>query len=103
MEERPWVRHYGTVPATLAPYPERTLLDYVTDRARQRPRHPALEFMGARLTYGNLDAQSTALGAALAAFGVRPGDRVALILPNTPQFVVAEFGVWKAGAIVSPL
>src|SRR5919204_6235030 len=103
MEDKPWFPHYGTVPVTLAPYPDRTLLDYLTDRARQRPRHVALEFMGAQLTYGDLDTQSTAFAAALAAHGVQPGDRVALVLPNTPQFVVAELGAWKAGAIVSPL
>jgi long-chain acyl-CoA synthetase len=103
MESRPWVRHYGGVPATLAPYPERTLLDHLLERARQRPRHPALAFMGAELTFSELDAHSTAFAAALASLGVRPGDRVALVMPNTPQFVVAEFGVWKASAIVSPL
>ena len=103
MEDKPWFPHYGTVPVTLAPYPDRTLLDYLTDRARQRPRHVALEFMGAQLTYGDLDTQSTAFAAALAAHRVRPGDRVALVLPNTPQFIVAELGAWKAGAIVSPL
>jgi long-chain acyl-CoA synthetase len=103
MEGKPWLSHYGSVPATLAPYPEHTLLDAVTERARQRPRHPALEFMGAALTYGELEAQSSALAAALALLGVRPGDRVALMLPNTPQFVVAEFGAWKASAIVAPL
>jgi long-chain acyl-CoA synthetase len=103
MEGKSWLRHYDDVPATLAPYPGRTLLDYVSERARQRPRHAALEFMGARLTYGELDLKSTAFAAALASLGVRPGDRVALVLPNTPQFVIAEFGVWKAGGIVSPL
>ena len=49
------------------------------------------------MSYGQLDAESDAFAAALAADGVRPGDRVALLLPNCPQFFVAEFGIWKAG------
>lgn len=104
MQEKPWLRHYDAgVPATLHPYPERTLLDYITDGARERPGHPALVFKGAPLTYGELERQSDAFAAALAALGVRRGDRVALLLPNCPQFVIAELGAWKAGAIVNPL
>src|SRR5688572_26606814 len=103
MEGKSWLRHYGDVPVTLTPYPDRTLLDYLSERARQRPRHAALEFMGAHLTYGELDVQSTAFAAALASLGARPGDRVALVLPNTPQSVIAEFRGWTGGGIVSPL
>src|SRR5687767_5829356 len=55
------------------------------------------------MTYGELDGQSTAFAAALAELGVRKGDRVALVLPNCPQFFVAEFGVWKAGGVVVAL
>src|SRR5262245_57828890 len=55
------------------------------------------------MTYGELDSLSTAFAAALEAMGVRKGDRVALILPNCPQFFVAEFGVWKIGAVVHAL
>src|SRR5687767_13761213 len=55
------------------------------------------------MTYGELDALSNAFAASLAELGVRKGDRVALLLPNSPQFFVAEFGAWKAGAIVVAL
>ena len=51
----PWLAHYDAgVPATLGPYPNRTLLDYVADTARERPDHPALLFKGATVTYGQL-------------------------------------------------
>ena len=63
----------------------------------------ALLFKGATVSYGQLDAESTAFAAALASLGVRKGDRVALLLPNCPQFLVAEFGAWKAGAVVVAL
>ena len=55
------------------------------------------------MSYRTLEDQSTACAAALADLGVRPGDRVALLLPNCPQFFVAEFGAWKAGAVVVPV
>ncbi len=64
---------------------------------------PALLFKGATVSYARLEAESDAFGAALVAMGVRKGDRVALLLPNCPQFLVAEFGVWKAGGIVVAL
>jgi long-chain acyl-CoA synthetase len=60
-------------------------------------------FKGAHMTYAELERLSDAFGAALAALGVRKGDRVALLMPNVPQMVVAQFGAWKAGAIVFPI
>ena len=100
----PWLAHYDAgVPATLEPYPRRTLVDYLADAARRQPNAPALLFKGATITYGDLDRMSDACAAALTALGVKAGDRVALILPNCPQFFIAEFGAWKIGAVVAPL
>jgi long-chain acyl-CoA synthetase len=102
--QAPWLRHYDPdIPATLGPYPDRTLLDDLADAVRERPRHPALLFKGATLTYEQLGRASDAFAAALASLGVRRGDRVALLLPNCPQFLIAELGAWKIGAIVAPL
>jgi long-chain acyl-CoA synthetase len=104
METKPWLRSYDAgVPPTLAPYPAATLLDVIAATARQRPNHTALIFKGTRITYLELEQQSDALAAALAGLGVRKGDRVALLLPNSPQAVIAQVGAWKAGAIVAPL
>ena len=100
----PWLAHYdANVPATLAPYPDRTLLDYLADAARTQPAKPALLFKGAKMTYGELERASDACAAAFSALGIRRGDRVGLLLPNCPQFFVAELGAWKLGAIVAPL
>jgi long-chain acyl-CoA synthetase len=100
----PWLAHYDPdVPPTLAPYPNRTLVDYVADAARSQPRKPALLFKGATITYGELDRLSDACAAAFAALGIGRGDRVGLLLPNCPQFFIAQFGAWKLGAIVAPL
>src|SRR5262249_36862278 len=95
----PWHERYDAdVRSTLAPYPDRTLLDYLADTVRERPDHPALIFKGRTISYAHLDKLSDAFAAALAALGVRTQDRVALILPNSPQFLIAEIGAWKSGA-----
>jgi long-chain acyl-CoA synthetase len=100
----PWLAHYDPgVPATLAPYPDRTLIDYVADAARGRPTSPALLFKGATVSYGELDRLSDACASAFAALGITRGDRVGLLLPNCPQFFIAQFGAWKIGAIAAPL
>ncbi|NTV24607.1 MAG: long-chain fatty acid--CoA ligase [Chlorobiaceae bacterium] len=104
MTERPWFSHYDKgVPCSLKPYPEKTLIDVLRDAVRKGPDRPALLFKGAKITYVDLDRQSDAFASALVSMGVKKGDRVALLLPNSPQMLIAEFGVWKAGAIVVPL
>ena len=98
-----WVDRYDEgVPSTLEPYPERTLVDYLSEAARNWPDRPALLFKGATVSYRQLEKESDSLSAALVAVGVKRGDRVALCLPNCPQFMIAEFAAWKAGAIVCP-
>jgi long-chain acyl-CoA synthetase len=100
----PWLAHYDRgVPSTLAPYPNRTLPDYVAEAAREHPDATAVLFKGAALTYAELERLSDACAAALKSLGVSRGDRVALLLPNCPQFLIAELGAWKLGAIVAPL
>jgi long-chain acyl-CoA synthetase len=101
---KPWLAHYDSgVSESVEPYPDRTLVDYLSDLARDHADKPALLFKGASMSYGTLESRSNACAAALVTLGVRPGDRVALLLPNCPQFFVAQFGVWKAGAVVVPL
>ncbi len=98
-----WLTQYDAdVAPSLQPYPDTTLLDYLATLARENPSRAALQFKGTEVSYGELQRDSDAFAAALEARGVRKGDRVALVLPNCPQFLVAEFGAWKAGAIVCP-
>ena len=101
---KPWLTHYDAdVRPSIAPYPDKTLIDYLDQLAAGHPSNAAVLFKGATMTYGQLDALSTSFAAALAGLGVRKGDRVALLLPNCPQFLIAEFGAWKAGAVVVAL
>lgn len=99
-----WHRNYDEgVPTTLHPYPERTLVDYLRETAEAWPGRTALIFKGAKVSYGQLDKQSDRFASGLASLGVKREDRVAIILPNSPQFIIAEVGAWKAGAIVCPI
>ena len=100
----PWTRRYDVrVPASLAPYPETTLVDFVREHAAAAPTSAAVIFKGRSLTWSELDELSSRFASSLSAAGVRAGDRIALILPNCPQFLIAELGAWKVGAAVLPL
>ncbi|MGZ8833718.1 MAG: AMP-binding protein [Thermoanaerobaculia bacterium] len=99
----PWLEHYDSgVPRTIGVYPEKTLIDVVRERAEKNPDAVALVFKGRKISAGELDRTSDALAHAFAGLGVKHGDRVALVLPNAPQFVICQFAAWKAGAIVAP-
>ncbi|MFF5446615.1 class I adenylate-forming enzyme family protein [Streptomyces sp. NPDC012888] len=71
--------------------------------ARRAPDRTALAYFDGRLSYAETDALSDSLAGHLADRGVRPGDRVAVMLQNTPHFVLAVLAAWKAGAVVVPL
>lgn len=104
MTYRPWRKRYDVgVPRTLEPYQDESLVDSLRTLAAERPRSPAIRFEGAVTTFAQLLSAAAAFGAVLEAGGVRAGDRVALLLPNTPQFIVAELGAWMVGAIVAPM
>jgi long-chain acyl-CoA synthetase len=98
---RPWVAQYQPgVPASLE-IPDRSvsqLFDEATERWAQRV---ALVFSGREIRFVELREQVDRFAAALHGLGVRHGDRVALYLLNSPQFVIAYFGALKAGAVVT--
>jgi long-chain acyl-CoA synthetase len=99
----PWLAHYEMqVPATIE-LPEITLHEFFEGTARDHPNNIATIFFTRRLTYAQLDEQANRFAAGLQALGVQAGDRVAILLPNCPQFLVALFGVSKAGAVAIPL
>jgi long-chain acyl-CoA synthetase len=75
----------------------------LTESAAAVPERTVAFFAGGQLSYGELDALSDKCAAALADHGLRPGDKVGLQLPNIPQFLIAYFGILKAGCVVVPL
>jgi long-chain acyl-CoA synthetase len=104
MVEYRWFDHYDPgVPHTLEPYPRMTLLDVLADSVGERPGHPMLIYQGREVSYGEIEDHSNALAAALIAYGIKKGDRIALLFLNCPQSFIAFFAAWKAGAIVVPL
>lgn len=98
--DRPWLQNYDPGVPTTLDYPEVPLHHFLEESARRYPALPATIFYDAKLSYSELDALANQIAHALIRMGVRKGDRVALLLPNTPQFVVSFFGILKAGAIV---
>jgi long-chain acyl-CoA synthetase len=108
---KPWLKFYDKgVPATLN-YPDATLNDVFAETLRKYPNRPATRFVlryilggrvmvGGALTYSQLGVLIKRLAAALSKLGVKRGDRVALMLPNSPHFVIAFFAAARLGAIV---
>ncbi|GEM87608.1 long-chain-fatty-acid--CoA ligase [Meiothermus granaticius] len=104
--QRPWLNHYDPgVPADIE-YPEAPLWQLLESSAQQYPEHLALDLLGYTLKYKDLWKQVLAFAGLLQERGVKPGDRVAIMLPNSPQFVIAFYGILAAGAVcvnVNPL
>jgi len=100
----PWYKSYDEgVPHSLAPYPEITLLDVIADTTREMPDHTFMYFKGRYFSYKEASRLFEVMASALIANGVKQGDRVATMLLNTPQQLIAAFGTMKAGAIFVPL
>ncbi len=100
LAERPWLQYYEPNVRPVVDIPAEPLYHFLDRTAAALPNHQATLFVNARMTYGELKLQADAFAAALANLGVKPGDRVAIMLPNCPQAVVAFYGAMKAGAIV---
>jgi long-chain acyl-CoA synthetase len=97
---RPWVAHYPPgVPATYE-FPKTPLTRLLDDAAASYPSHVALAFMGAKTTYKELKELVDRFAGALQGLGVGKGDRVAIVLPNCPQNVIAFFAAMRLGAVV---
>jgi long-chain acyl-CoA synthetase len=97
---RPWIASYADgVPEDLPPI-EGSLVDIVATSAREHPDAPALEFFGRTVSYQQLQDRIERAAAYLRDAGVRRGDRVAIVLPNCPQHIVAFYAVLRLGAVV---
>ncbi|MET3165319.1 UNVERIFIED_ORG: long-chain acyl-CoA synthetase [Arthrobacter sp. UYEF10] len=97
---RPWTSAYGPgVPADLV-LPEGSLVDLMDTSVRRYGSKTALEFFGAGTTYRELGKLISRAAAGLKKLGVKSGDRVALVMPNCPQHVVAFHAVLRLGAVV---
>jgi len=100
MDERPWLSHYDDGVPHHIDYPEIPLFALLEEAAKKYPDAPCTIFKGAKITFREMDAATDQLAAGLAELGVKKGDRVGIFMPNTPQFVMAYFGILKAGGVV---
>src|SRR5947209_8637637 len=100
--ERPWLSSYDPgVPADIE-LPDEPLTVGLARAAAKYPERVAIRSFGRSVTYRELDALANRFANALIASGVKPGDRVALLMPNCPQMVLAYYGGLRAGAVLVP-
>jgi len=100
MENRPWLKNYDKgIPASLE-YPQVPLFHFLEESARKYPDRPCTLFKGATISFKEMNEATDRIAGALAAMGVKKGDRVGIFMPNTPQFVMCYFGILKAGGVV---
>ena len=100
MERRPWHEHYDHGVATTMRYPRMGVHELLRIPANSFPDKAAIRFLGTDITFRQLRDQVLAMANALGALGVGKGDRVALHLPNCPQYVIAYYAALSLGAIV---
>ncbi|MFN3885906.1 MAG: long-chain-fatty-acid--CoA ligase [Aquabacterium sp.] len=98
---KPWLAHYEPgVPAEINPGEYDSLVDLLDQSFKQFARRDMAAFMGAHYTYEQVDDMSRAMAAWLQSLGLAKGARVALMMPNVPQYVVAIAAVLRAGYVV---
>jgi len=96
-----WLKHYPAgVPHEIDPSAYRSLVELMADGFTRHARLAAFCFMGQSWSFARIDAASSAMGAYLQGLGLKPGDRVAVMLPNIPQYPVAVAAILRAGYVV---
>jgi len=99
---RPWLRHYEQgVPAQLT-IPDRPLTWLLDQTVSRYPGHTAFIYYGTKLTYAQFSSLANRFAIGLQRLGIKQGDRVAIALPNIPQYPIAFYGALRAGAVVVP-
>jgi long-chain acyl-CoA synthetase len=99
-DHRPWFRTWRKgVPKTVAPFPHESAFTLLADSAAGFPESVAIGFFGKHLSYRELLHEVERFSAVLAGLGVKRGDRVGLLLPNCPQYVIAWYACQRLGAI----
>jgi len=98
--EEKWVANYPEGVPRHLDYPDIPVHGFLEEAAEKWPGNTATIFMGGKLTYTQLLDKVYRFASALKDLGVKKGDRVAFMLPNCPQMVIAYYGVLKAGGVV---
>jgi long-chain acyl-CoA synthetase len=102
-DEKPWLALYDAdIPAVIEREYDNAL-DMFRASARRAPNAAIIRYFDATITLAQLDEQSDAFAVALSESGVAKGDRLALVLQNIPQFIIAVVAAWKLGAVIVPI
>ncbi len=101
--EKPWLEHWPQEVPQSIEYPEISLGDALRNSAAEAPGKVALTYFGTEITFRELDNLVDRFGEALQDLGVKKGDRIAIYLPNIPQFVIAYYGALRVGGVVAAL
>jgi long-chain acyl-CoA synthetase len=100
MNNKPWLEHYDRGVESSLEYRETPLFTFLDEVASANPALVCTTFQDNSITYGDMHLATDSFAAALFHIGIRKGDRVGLLLPNCPQFVLAFYGILKAGGVV---
>jgi len=97
---RPWVKHYPEGVRPNLDYPDKTLQEYLWDTTEKYPGLKATVFLGQEMTFKELGEKIKRFANGLAGLGIKKGDRVAVMLPNCPEFVISYYAILSLGGIV---
>jgi len=104
--DKPWLNGYKLGPfnlrKTMEPYPEVPLFSFFDDTTSRYPQRSACLYLGRKITWKELKLYVDKLASALKGLGVEKGDKVATILPSSPQFVISDYAIQKTGGVHVP-
>lgn len=99
MKRRLWHESYAPGVKTSIDYKKMTISKALTSSAKKFPKNVAIDFIGKRITYEELDGMVNQFSRALVDLGVKEGDKVAVCMPNTPQLIIANLAIFRIGAV----
>jgi long-chain acyl-CoA synthetase len=102
-ESKPWLDRYADYVPKELPLPAKSMIDFFEESAERTPDMDAVRYFDATISYSELNELCDRFATLLASRGVEKGDRIAVYTQNNPQFLIAQYGAWKRGAIVVPI
>lgn len=99
--QKPWLEHYDYWVPENSNFPKQSVYQILGLAATYFRDRPATAFLGSELTFGQIKQQADKLAAGLGGIGIRKGDRVGVMLPNCPQYLISLFAIARLGAIIT--
>jgi long-chain acyl-CoA synthetase len=102
-KSKPWLDRYADYVPKELPLPAKSMIDFFEESAERAPDMDAVRYFEATISYSELNELCDRFATLLASRGVEKGDRIAVYTQNNPQFLIAQYGAWKRGAILVPI